>query len=59
MSFFCDDYKVEWFPIKVAERPHGKSHVKVVKDGLVTLWYILWIGGALRTRRIRKWLREL
>lgn len=57
MSFFCDNYKVEWFPIKVAERPHGKSHVKVVKDGLFTLWYILWIGGALRTRRIRSWLR--
>ena len=58
MSFFCDNYKVEWFPIKVASRPHGKSHVKVVKDGLVTLWYILWIGSALRTRRIRAWLRE-
>ena len=45
--------------IKVAERPHGKSHVKVVKDGLVTLKYILWIGLALRTRRIRAWLRSL
>jgi glycosyltransferase involved in cell wall biosynthesis len=57
MSFFCDNYKVEWFPIKVASRPHGKSHVKVIKDGLVTLKYILWIGMALRTRRIRAWLR--
>ena len=59
MSYMCDDYKVEWFPIKVAQRPHGKSHVKVVKDGLVTLKYILWIGLALRTRRIRAWLRSL
>jgi len=59
MSYMCDDYKVEWFPIKVAARPHGKSHVKVVKDGLVTLKYILWIGMALRTRRIRSWLRSL
>lgn len=58
MSFFCDNYRVEWFPIKVAERPYGKSHVKVVKDGLVTLYYIIRIGTALRTRRIRKWIRE-
>jgi glycosyltransferase involved in cell wall biosynthesis len=58
MSFFCDNYKVEWFPIKVVERPHGKSHVKVLKDGFVTLYYILRIGIALRSRRIRKWLRE-
>lgn len=59
MSYMCDNHKVEWFPIKVASRPHGKSHVKVVKDGLVTLKYILWIGCALRTRRIRAWFRSL
>ena len=59
MSYMCDDYKVEWFPIKVASRSHGKSHVRVVKDGLVTLFYILRIGIALRTRRIRAWLRSL
>jgi len=57
MSYMCDDYKVEWFPIKVLERPHGRSHVRVVKDGLVTLYYILRIGIALRTRRLRAWLR--
>lgn len=59
MSYMCDDYRVEWFPIKVAERKHGSSHVRVVKHGLVTLYYILRIGLALRTRRIRKWLRDL
>jgi len=72
MSFFCDNYRVEWFPIQVADRPFGKSHVKVIKDGMVTLYYIVRIGVALRsrklrsflasaipTRRIRKWLREL
>lgn len=59
MSYMCDDYKVEWFPIKVSQRPHGKSHVRVVKDGLVTLFYILRIGIALRTRRIRSYFRKL
>jgi len=59
MSYMCDDYKVEWFPIKVQERTHGKSHVKVIKDGWITLKYIVWIGMALRTRRIRAWLRSL
>lgn len=59
MSYMCDHYKVEWFPIKVLQRSHGKSHVRVVKDGLRTLYYILWIGMALRTRRIRAWFRSL
>lgn len=59
MSYMTDKYKVEWFPIKVVSRPHGKSHVRVVKDGLVTLYYILRIGIALRTRRVRAWLRSL
>lgn len=59
MSYMCDNYKVEWFPIKVLQRPCGKSHVKLVKDGLITLYFILRIGIALRTRRIRAWLRRL
>lgn len=59
MSYMCDNYKVEWFPIKVLPRKHGKSHVNVIKDGWRTLYYILRIGIALRTRRIRAWLRNL
>jgi glycosyltransferase involved in cell wall biosynthesis len=59
MSYMTDNYRVEWFPIKVKEREHGKSHVNVIKDGWVTLKYIIWIGCALRTRRIRRWLRSL
>jgi len=58
MSYMCDDYHVEYFPIKVAERNYGKSHVSVVRDGWTTLYYILRIGFALRTRRFRKWLRD-
>lgn len=59
MSYMTDRYKVEWFPIKVSSRQHGKSHVRVVKDGIITLYYILRIGIALRTRRIRAWMRSL
>lgn len=58
MSMVTDGHKIAWFPIDVLPRAHGKSHVRVVKDGLVTVWYILWIGLALRTRRIRAWLRR-
>lgn len=58
ISMLCDGYRVETFPINVEERKHGKSHVKVVKDGLVTLYYILRIGIALRTRGLRSWLRN-
>lgn len=58
MSYMCDGYRVEWFPIKVLERASGRSHVKVVRDGIVTLFYILRIGMALRTRRIREWIRN-
>ena len=59
MSMKCDDYVVEWFPIHVKEREEGQSRVKVVKHGFVTLYYILRIGLALRTRGIRGWLRSL
>jgi glycosyltransferase involved in cell wall biosynthesis len=59
MSYMCDGYRVEWFPINVEERLYGKSHVNIIKDGLVTLYYILRIGLALRTRRIRSWIRKI
>lgn len=59
MSMVTDGHKIAWFPIDVQPRAHGKSHVRVVQDGLITLWFILWIGFALRTRKARKWLRSL
>jgi glycosyltransferase involved in cell wall biosynthesis len=58
MSLLCDGYKVIYFPIDVQNRSFGKSKVRLVKDGLVTLSYIIWIGGALRTRKLRAWLRK-
>ena len=59
ISFLCDNYRVEFFPVNVQDREHGKSKVNVIKDGFVTLYYILRNGLALRTRGIRSWLRSL
>ncbi len=58
MSIVTDGYKFFYIPIEVKPRLNGKSHVRVVKDGLVTLWQIIKIGGALRTRHLRAWIRH-
>jgi len=57
MAMVTDNHKMVYFPIDVKPRAHGKSHVRVVKDGIITLWYIVWIGFALRTRRLRACIR--
>lgn len=59
ISMLCDGHKVEFFPIRVEERKHGKTRVKLIRDGLVTLYYILRNGIALRTRGIRKIWRDI
>ena len=59
LSMLLDGYKIEWFPIKVKERVNGTSRVKIIKHGFITLWYILKIGFALSTRKIRSWKRNL
>ena len=58
MSMVTDKHKVEWISVDVKPRVFGKSHVRVVKDGLVTLYYIVWVGLALRTRNLRAWIRK-
>lgn len=58
MAMVTDNQKMMYFPINVKPRANGKSHVKVVKDGLVTIYYIVWVGLALRTRNLRAWLRK-
>ena len=58
MSLVTDGHKIAWFPIDVQPRNFGRSKVKLIKDGLVTMWYIFYIGFALRTRGIRAWLRR-
>lgn len=59
MCMMMDGYKVDWMPINVMKRNFGKSHVNVIKDGIVTLYYILRLGFALRTRKLRAWLRTV
>lgn len=57
ISMMADGHRVEFFPIKVEDRKAGKSHVNVIRDGWTTLKYIIWIGLALRTRKIRSMWR--
>lgn len=59
MSLITDRYKVAYFPINVQERNFGKSRVRLIRDGLVTIWFIVWVGVALRTRKIRAWIRHI
>lgn len=59
ISMMADRYKVEYFPIQVEPRTYGKTRVKVIRDGFVTLYYIIRNGLALRTRSLRTWLRNL
>lgn len=56
MAIVTDRYKIAYFPINVQPRQHGKSSVRLWKDGLTTLYYVVWVGLALRTRRLRAWL---
>lgn len=57
MATVTDGYKIMYFPINVQPRKHGKSRVKLLRDGLITLYYIIWVGLGLRTRRLRACLR--
>ena len=59
MCFVTDNYKVAWFPIDVKPRNFGKSRVRLLRDGIITLVFIFWIGFALRTRNIRSWIRNI
>ena len=54
LSMLADNYKVDWLPIKVGRRVAGKTHVRLFRDGWITLQSILWIGLALRTRKLRE-----
>ena len=59
LAMLADGYRVDWLPIKVAPRLHGQTKVQLWRDGWITLKTIVWIGGALRTRKFRAWLRNL
>ena len=55
----CDGYRVESFPINVEDRKYGGSKVRLLRDGFITLWYIVYLGTVLRTRKLRSFLRRL
>ena len=59
ISMMADNHRVEFFPINVASRTNGTSHVNVIKDGWITLYFILRNGLAMRTRKLRFWKRGL
>ena len=59
MSVVTDGHKIAYFPIDVQPRTKGTSHVRVFKDGFITVYYIVWVGLALRTRKLRAWLRHI
>lgn len=56
ISMVADKHKIVYYPIDVQPRAFGKSHVRLVKDGLITLFYIFYCGIGCRTRGIRAWL---
>lgn len=58
MSMVCDGHKMVWIPINVKDRVYGSSRVQVIRDGLITLKYIIVVGLAIRTRGIRSWIRS-
>lgn len=59
LSLLADGYPVDWLPIKVNPRTHGVTKVQLLSDGWRTLLLIVWIGLALNTRTVRKWLRPV
>lgn len=59
MSMVTDGHKIVWLPIDVLPRAFGKSKVRLIKDGVKTMYYIFRIGFALRTRGVRQWLRRI
>ena len=59
LSMLSDGYSVDWLPIKVSPRTHGVTKVQLLRDGWSTLRLIVWIGVALNTRTVRRWLRPV
>ena len=57
-AMLLDGYAVKWFPVEFFPRQGSSSTVKLIYHGLVTLYQIIFITMGLRTRGIRKWLRE-
>ena len=48
MSIVTDGYKISYFPINVQPRAYGKSRVKLIRDGVITIWYIFYIQHKIK-----------
>lgn len=59
LCMLLDKYKVRWYDIDFSPRNGSRSTVKIIKHGLITVFYIFYITLGLRTRRIRECLRKL
>ena len=59
LAMLADGYSVDWLSVKVGIRKQGTTKVRVLQDGWRTLRLILWIGLALNTRTVRRWLRPV
>ena len=59
LSMLADGYTVDFLPIRVQPRSQGTTHVQLWRDGWRTLTLILWIGLALNTRSVRRWIRSV
>lgn len=59
MCLLSDGLDVAWLPMSVRERQWGTSSTRPVQDGMRALWQIVRIGGALRTRTLRRWTRPV
>jgi len=57
-AMVVDKYKVRWANIGFYPRQGSPSTVSMLRHGLITLYQIIHIVLGLRTRKIRKWLRE-
>ncbi len=58
MAFVIDGCKVKWVDVDFYPREGTKSTVDEIRHGLVAMYHIIRIGFALRTRGLRKRLRD-
>ena len=58
MCFLLDKLKVKWLPIGFYPRQGNPSTVKLLRIGLITLYQLIYLTIGLRTRKLRKWLRN-
>lgn len=58
LCLLLDGYKVNWMDIKFNQRAGGRSVMDEIRHGCTALYYIIYIGIGLRTRKLRRHFRE-